>query len=209
VALLTAARRLIPAAAVAAVWLGHHAMTHACSCIQPPAPRAAAAEATAVFEGRTFGMHHEAGPHGNRLRFSFEVSRVFKGDIGAKIDVTTPASPAMCGRAFEIGVQYIVYARAIEGGGLADSLCSRTRSSKNATEDLAELGPGVAPSSGSSVTPPTAAAVEPPRIEAGPPPSPPTKRGCSTGDIDVVPMWLLLAVLGFSVRRATPESRSR
>jgi hypothetical protein len=211
VALLTAARRLAFAVAVAAVWLGHRATADACSCIQPPAPRAAAAESTVVFEGRTFGMHHEAGIDGgqsfSKLRFSFEVTRVWKGDVGAKIDITTPSSPAMCGRAFELGVQYVVYARTGEGGVLVDSLCSRTRSAKNATEDLAELGPGVPPTSGAIASPPAGAAVEPPRIEPGPPPSAPSKRGCGVDPHGDAPLVLVLVPFVF-VRRFLHRSRT-
>lgn len=194
------ARWLVPLAALAAVWVGPAVRARACSCIQPPAPRVAAAEATAVFEGRTFGMHHESGQNFGKLRFSFEVTRVFKGELGAKVDVTTPASPAMCGRVFELGVQYIVYARAGEGGVLADSLCSRTRSSKNATEDFVELGAGVVPASAAAVGP-LDAVVEPPRIEPGPPAATPSKRGCSIDAPAGIAPWLILAVLGLHLRR--------
>jgi hypothetical protein len=205
VALLTAARRLAPLAAVAAVWLGHRAAADACSCIQPPPPRVAASEASVVFEGRTFGMHHESGSSGgqsfSKLRFSFEVTRVWKGSVGSKVEITTPSSPAMCGRAFELGTQYIVYARATEGGVLVDSLCSRTRSVKNATEDLAELGPGMPPSGGAIAAPVTSTSVEPPRIEPGPPPATPTGRGCGIDRDGEMPLLLIPFLFYFASYR--------
>ena len=198
------ARWLVLLAALAAVWVGPAVRARACSCIQPPAPRVAAAEASAVFEGRTFGMHRESG----RLRFSFEVTRVWKGDVGPKVELTTHEQDSMCGRAFELGVQYIVYARAGDGGTLTDSLCSRTRSSRNATEDFAELGAGVAPGRSGGATPQTAS-VEPPRIEPGPPAATPTKRGCSVGDPQRGTPWLLFAVLGLHLRRSTRPHTER
>lgn len=149
-----------------------------------------------MFEGRTFGMHRESG----KIRFSFEVTRVWKGDVGPKVDLTTHEQDSMCGRAFELGVQYIVYARAGEGGVLTDSLCSRTRSSKNATEDFAELGPGIVAKSAAAAGP-LDAAVEPPRIEPGPPAAIPSKRGCSIGEPQAPAGWLLFAVLGLHIRR--------
>ncbi len=180
----------------------------------PPAPRAAAAEATAVFEGRTFGVHRE----GNKVRFAFEVSRVFKGELGPSVDVYSPASSATCGRGFEAGVQYVVYARVSPAGVLSDSMCSRTRPSRSAAEDFAELGAGTPPPRPQTTPTSARSSVEPPRIEPEPPPAPPSRRGCTIGspaDLSplalLAPLALLLAPLLWQRRRrphAPSESTS-
>lgn len=165
--------------------------------MQPPSPRAAAAEASAVFEGRTFGVHREAG----KVRFTFEVSRVFKGEIGSTVEVYSNATSSMCGRSFEAGVPYLVYARHSPAGVLVDSMCSRTRASRSAAEDFAELGAGSGPPR-PEIAVATRPAIEPPRIEPSPPPPAPSKRGCTTGIIDdPSPWWFALLPLGARRRR--------
>lgn len=193
------------AAVVAALGVALESRARACSCVQPPSPRAAAAEATAVFEGRTFGVHREAG----KVRFGFEVSRVWKGDVGATVDVYSNAASSMCGRSFEAGVPYLVYARHSPAGVLVDTMCSRTRASRSAAEDFAELGAGTSPARPELASKP-GISIEPPRIEPTPPPSPPNKRGCSVaGDDDrTTPWWLAIVAPALRRRRPpTPEFR--
>ncbi len=187
-------------------WTGAESVAQACSCVQPPAPRAAAADATAVFEGRTFGVHREAG----KVRFTFEVTRVFKGEIGPSVDVYSPAAAATCGRAFEAGVPYLVYAHASPAGVLVDTMCSRTRASRSAAEDFAELGAGVGPPR-SEVADPTRPSVEPPRIEVTPTPVAPGRRGCAVAGPDDGATWplmlsILLPLLAHRRRPTAPES---
>jgi hypothetical protein len=172
------------ALAVLATWYVGESVAHACSCAQPPGPRAAAADATAVFEGRTFGVHRESG----KVRFTFEVTRVFKGEVGPSVDVYSPAAAATCGRAFEAGVPYLVYAHASPAGVLVDTMCSRTRTSRAAAEDFAELGAGVGPPR-TDVTEPTRPSIEPPRIDVTPTPVAPGRRGCSVAGPDDDPAW--------------------
>jgi MYXO-CTERM domain-containing protein len=168
----------------------------ACSCLPPAPPLDAASRAAAVFEGRTFGARREQ----NELRFSFEVTRVWKGEVPASIDVVTPLSSAACGRSFEFGVPYVVYATPRDDGSLADNMCSRTRMVVDAVEDLDVLGAGRPPAShGTSAPGPEGSDVEPPRIEpkdGGAPPVVPGKRGCAV-DPEPPPsrVLLLLALL--------------
>jgi hypothetical protein len=153
----------------------------ACSCLPPAPPADAASRAAAVFEGRTFGARREQ----NELRFAFEVARVWKGDVPPSIEIVTPVHSAACGRAYEFGVPYIIYASVRDDGTLADNLCSRSRMVVDAVEDLDTLGSGRAPLEGGPQAPgPVGPDVEPPRIEAsGPEPTPtsPGKRGCAVG----------------------------
>lgn len=121
----------------------------ACSCIKPPGPVAAASDAGAVFEAKivsksdfekSFGdLNHKQKMH----RYSVEVLRVWKGgDIapsGTKIDIVTADNSAACGRIFEIGESYLVYATYSEGE-FSDGLCSNTKKSADAAADFEALG---------------------------------------------------------------------
>jgi len=174
-----------------------------------PPPAEALDGASVVFEGRTFA--HErlgTGPGPGKIRYSFEVIRYFKGDPGEKVTIETAGHSAACGRSFEEGVAYLVYARERDGK-LVDNLCSRTRLSKAASEDFEVLGEGKShgdhPSS-PDVEPP---AQEPPRIQqpsatpppAGAVPGKASKDGCSVTARDVPASSMLPLALILALRR--------
>lgn len=191
------------ALAVLATWAATESIAEACSCVQPPGPRAAAADAAAVFEGRTFGVHRESG----KVRFTFEVTRVFKGEVGPSVDVYSPAAAATCGRAFEAGVPYLVYAHTSPAGVLVDTMCSRTRTSRAAAEDFAELGAGIGPAR-AELPDTTRPSIEPPRIEVTPTPVGPGRRGCAVDRPDAGPWPLLFSILlPFFAHRRRPTPR--
>ncbi|HET6582334.1 MAG TPA: hypothetical protein VFG69_02780 [Nannocystaceae bacterium] len=184
----------------------------ACSCLPPAPPIEASARATAVFEGRTFAARRVQ----NEVIFSFEVTRVWKGEVSPEVVVYTATHSASCGRAYELGVPYIVYASARDDGALVDNLCSRSRTLVDAVEDLDVLGAGRPPlQDGASVPPPSGPDVEPPRIEPGtqagaePSPASPGKRGCTLADAPVgaLPAGLSLAFVLACCRRSR-SSRS-
>ncbi len=190
----------LAAVAGAALQLAAPARARACSCTLPLPPEQAAARAAAVFEGRTYGVHRE----GNRVRYAFEVTRVWKGDVGAKVDIWTASHSAACGRGYDTGVAYIVYAHELPGGLLGDGLCSRTRPSANATDDLQVLGIAGGPATPPAMVIGDGPAVEPPRIETAPPPVAPRRRGCSV-DANASAPLALLALLACSARRRRPR----
>jgi len=184
----------------------------ACSCLPPAPPGDAASRATAVFEGRTFGARREQ----NELRFAFEVTRVWKGEVPPSIEIVTALQSAACGRAYEFGVPYVVYATARADGTLADNLCSRSRMVVDAVEDLDTLGAGRPPlQEGASAPGPEGPDVEPPRIEPtggpssgpsgaddGPTPASPGRRGCIVGALRAdAPSGLAFLVLALVLRR--------
>lgn len=148
-----------------------------------PPPEKALEDADAVFEARPFGMSHDD----QRARYRFEVDRVWKGDVGPSVEISTALHSATCGRSYKIGTQYVIYARKGQSGELTDMLCSRTRATASAGEDLEVLGAGRAPQVQLAPEPdegpePT----EPPRIQPAvganavePPPSSPSSRGCA------------------------------
>lgn len=171
---------------------------HACSCAPPRPPLESAAAASVVFEGRTFGVTREGGQN----RFTFEVLRVLKGEVPSSVHIWSASHSASCGRAFEAGLPYLVYAHVLPGGQLGDGLCSRTRPVSNAAEDLELLGAGHPPLSAPGASSPEAPPVEPPRIEpvAQETAPAPSKRGCSIEGA-TSPLVVSLVLLGCARRR--------
>lgn len=155
-----------------------------------------------MFEGRAGAVVTE----GMRLRTTFEVLRTFKGDAPRFVEVLTMSSSAACGRKYQPGETYLVYA-AQANGGLSDNLCSRTRRSIHAADDLAVLGTGVEPGKVDAASEAGPGNVEPPRIEhppEAPPAVTPERRGCaaSIAGQDPGPATALLMLLGVaSLRR--------
>lgn len=155
-------------------------VARACSCMAPPPPAKAIEASDAVFEARPFSMSNDA----QKARYNFEVDRVWKGDIPSRVEITTPLHSATCGRSYQIGTQYVIYAQRSKDGTWADYLCTRTRTSQSAAEDLQALGAGHPPLDGSPLPAGESGgdSTEPPRIEAGPvepPPTEPSRRGCA------------------------------
>ena len=192
------------------ITLATPSIARACSCPHPkPFPRDAMRAADAVFEGRVFSQLLI----GQHARYGLQVDRYWKGELGERVEIDTQAHGAACGRHFEIGRSYLVYA-VRDGLRLADNLCSRTRPSSSAASDLAALGPGQHPAGHAPPEPeladePDQPPREPPRIEPGPPAPVPSQRGCRVGE-GPVPPWLLvlpwLTARGRSTRRRVPAA---
>ena len=118
-----------------------------CSC-RPSGPDEAYRSASVVFAGRVARIHDprwwkSISTGSDPLDVTFDVERVWKGDVAATITVQTARSGASCGYDFERRERYLVYAR--EG---RVSLCSRTRTVMQAEEDLRVLGDGHVPAVG-------------------------------------------------------------
>lgn len=114
-----------------------------CSCAPPPPPKGALENAVAVFSGKCVEMK-EANQF--TKQFTFEVAKVWKGEVGKKVTVTTAANGAACGYGFDTKGEatYIVYCFG-KGDALQTNLCTRTRPLSAAAEDLKELGDGAPP----------------------------------------------------------------
>jgi hypothetical protein len=193
------ARSVAIVAGAGAIWAAS-TTAQACSCSPPRPPLESAAQAVAVFEGRTFGVQRD-GVHN---RFTFEVLRVWKGEVSAEVQIYSASQSATCGRAFEAGLPYLVYAYEMPGGVLGDGLCSRTRPIANAAEDLELLGAGHAPLQAATTDGAEAPPVEPPRIEplAQQTAASPSKRGCAIDSPPSFAALLWLGLLGCARRRA-------
>ena len=139
----------IPAAALVVLLL-HLDTSHiyACSCVPPKPPLEALARADAVFSGEVVSLKEPRGwwaSSTDPITVEFRVIAVWKGEIYETMFIKTAWSSASCGFEFVVSEQYIVYAREDR-----TSLCSRTKSVDNASEDFAALGKGVEPVSGSN-----------------------------------------------------------
>ena len=171
-----------------------------------PPPEQALEDSDAVFEARPFGMSHDD----QRARYRFEVDRVWKGDVGPSVEISTALHSATCGRSYKIGTQYVIYARRSPSGELTDMLCSRTRATTSAGEDLLVLGAGHEPQVQLAPEPdPGPEPTEPPRIEpvvgtnaVEPPPSSPSSRGCAVEKPHASSATLaLLGLFAVAIRR--------
>ena len=121
----------------------------ACSCKSPPPPKEAMEKMAAVFSGKAVKL--EADEKAHEVHVTFEVSRVWKGEVGKTITVTTGGGT--CGFRFHEGDGYLVYAYD-QGEQLKTNICTRTRVLAHAKEDLEALGEGKAVDAGSATAPP-------------------------------------------------------
>ncbi len=128
-AFLIASQSLIPAAL-------------ACSCAPPPPPKQALAGSTAVFSGKCISVEIKE----QRKIVTFEVDRVWKGEVGKTVTITTAAHGATCGYAFTTkgDATYLVYCYG-KPDALSTNICTRTRSLAAGADDIKELGDGEKP----------------------------------------------------------------
>lgn len=132
----------------------------ACSCLGPGTPCSAAGSAAAVFTGRVLDItdpgrpipvgntgpalaKRRSGDPVSPLPRPLRVVRIQLGEVlsgvdrGQKeIEIVTGQGDGDCGYAFQIGVDYVVYAYKNVEGRLETSICSRTRPLARATEDI-------------------------------------------------------------------------
>lgn len=96
----------------------------------------------AVFVGQVKGAQliQEGESYGpiSRYLYSFDVQKVYRGEVGASAEVVTGLSEGDCGYSFRPGVTYLVYAN-YKGGVLRSGDCTRTRPLQAAQEDIAWL----------------------------------------------------------------------
>lgn len=138
--------RLWPLVLVAGVLLLTPGRALACLCVAPGLPAEEMARSAAVLAGRVLRIDAPRGgmvSTGDPVHVVFQVERVWKGPAVHNLVIVTARHSVSCGFPFEVGQEYLVYARAVEGE-LHTSICSRTAPLAAAGEDLAALGPGMA-----------------------------------------------------------------
>ena len=129
---------------LAALGVLHAASCATCSC-RPLTSDEASQWASAVFAGRVVRIYEPGWwktirTGSDPLEVTFEVERVWKGDVPSKVTLETRVAAASCGYDFDRGERYVVYAH---DGQV--SQCSGTRPIAGADEDLRLLGKGQAP----------------------------------------------------------------
>lgn len=127
----------------------------ACSCVEPPPPRAAVEQTGSVFAGTVVAAQRTSRDADATLIATFEVDDVWKGEVLATVDVRTAGDSATCGVGFATGQRWLVYAESEsgDGGSFATHLCTRTARAEQATADLEVLGDGDDPLPGSAGQP--------------------------------------------------------
>ncbi|MFC4059092.1 hypothetical protein ACFOWE_12345, partial [Planomonospora corallina] len=94
----------------------------ACSCVRM-GPAEQVEHATAVFTGTVTAVRRTpGGPLDPEppVVYVFRADQVYKGELGAEVEVASSTSSAACGYAFTVGARYLVLA-SDEGGNLAGS----------------------------------------------------------------------------------------
>jgi hypothetical protein len=72
-------------------------------------------------------------------RVSFRRHRSFKGSAAERFTVFTGRGGGDCGIPFDLGVSYLVYARAVRPGGFYSGICSRGGRADKTIDDLRAL----------------------------------------------------------------------
>lgn len=113
-------------------------MAAGCSCTEPPDPKTALGEATAVFTGRVLQVR-PSGEFENAILFRVNAS--WKGMDERLTEVNLPNNDGICGFRVAEGDSFMVYAYANAGSqGLGTHLCTRTRRVAAAGEDFKAFG---------------------------------------------------------------------
>jgi hypothetical protein len=170
----------------------------ACSCMPSPGALEAARDSDAVFIAKLIRVADgpKGGPHAipNKV-FTFEVTRTFKGQLDAQININTADNSAACGRAYgDVGSEWLIYAQVDDAGQARDNLCSRTTALADASADISLLEANAdaldKPDQEPPSTDPGPAESEPEPLQPqpsdnGPEPTEPSKKGCSVSDADL------------------------
>ncbi|HZO15696.1 MAG TPA: hypothetical protein VFB62_20630 [Polyangiaceae bacterium] len=165
----------------------------ACSCMQPPPPAQALADASRVFEGEVKTVNQAEPGH---VVATFRVLRAWKGVNEPEVVVHTAGDSAACGLGFAAGQRWLLYAHLHENNTHAN-LCSR--STQESAGDIAALGPpSFTPASDAPIPPPS----QPPPSAPSPTPAPPPAEqpsggcaGCTVSSRAEASWWMLALAL--------------
>lgn len=128
-------------------WLTTPRCAFACSCAAPGPPKSELSLSEAVFAGHVIDIEKPSGTlmsSVDPISVTLQVSTVWKGPAYKTMVVQTVRESASCGFPFEIGQDYLIYARGTEAKRMV-SLCSRTQLLTDAAEDIRQFGQGMIP----------------------------------------------------------------
>lgn len=122
----------------------------ACSCALPPLSKTEKQliklerkKSQAVFSGEVTEIIIPKLPSGEEswtAEVRFKVLQTWKGTKSATVTVFTANVCCICGYKFEVGEQYLVYARGSKKDSLSTDTCTRTQKLVTANQDLRILG---------------------------------------------------------------------
>ncbi|WP_240456709.1 hypothetical protein [Virgibacillus halodenitrificans] len=129
--------------------------SHAFSCVEPGPPKEELKRSSAVFSGKVIKQIDENENNliqssADKIATVLKVDKTWKGINETEVIVHTERSSASCGFEFKLNNSYLVYATK-KDDKLHVSLCSRTTTLTEATQDLTELGDGKKPTNHVSV----------------------------------------------------------
>jgi hypothetical protein len=134
------------------------------------------------------------------LRWTFAVSRVYRGAPGARQVVTTARSDASCGAGFQVGREYLVLG---SGDPVEANLCNGTRAVVAGEPVHAELGAGRLPPAAPAALPAT------PPVDPSASATPAAISGAPSSPLIAVTIGLAaVALAGFAVRRHKTTRRN-
>lgn len=132
-------RSLISAAVVFFILFGN-TPADACTCSLSGPPCQNYFQVDAVFVGTVKTISEVEAPPDpmpfRRRLVTFTVERALRGLEGTSVGVTTGMGGGDCGYAFKAGERYLVYAYKAQDGQLHTGICSRTRPTAEAADDL-------------------------------------------------------------------------
>ena len=136
---------LFVAAMLACIWTSE-ARLRACSCYGPIPACQATWQAHAVFVAKVLAVVDEprpAKPDPSALhyfrRVSLDVTEVFRGEVPKSLPLYTGQGGGDCGYEFSVGESYLIYAHRVPTGELTTGICSRTKPTTAAGDDLEYL----------------------------------------------------------------------
>jgi hypothetical protein len=119
-------------------------VSSACKCAQPPPPKEAMKGAHAVFAGKVIAIKID----GFQKHVRFKVEKIWKGEMGNEVIVTTPVRGASCGYGFtqQGDGKYLVYCYLNKKTkAYMTNICTRTKTLAKAAYDMKALGVSRAP----------------------------------------------------------------
>lgn len=125
------------------------AIGDACSCHEHPPIQKDFDRQSAIFSGkvREISIENDSYPLISTLdpvQVTFEVSEVWKGEVGQEVIIHTVRDSTSCGYVFSMDTDYLVFASGTPDQ-LQTGLCDRTKLLDSATEELAFLREGKTP----------------------------------------------------------------
>lgn len=118
----------------------------ACSCVMLAPGEAGVREVADRVQLVFMGTVEEVSLRTELIRF--DVSKVYKGEVGQSVSVGGARDSAACGWVPTVGVEYVVYAHQDNQGRYATTMCNSNHEAPLSDSEVNVFGEGVAPLAG-------------------------------------------------------------